>query len=80
MTFSLTYKRFGERSILVEWPSKIETHILLDILRFKEKIANKNIERITELRSAYNSLLVIYDKFDTGFEDEVNKLKKWTKT
>lgn len=75
MTFPLTYKPFGERSILIEWLSKIETHILLDILHFKEKIANKNIERIIELRSAYNSLLVIYNEFDTGFADEADKLK-----
>ncbi|GAA4900960.1 5-oxoprolinase subunit PxpB [Flaviramulus aquimarinus] len=76
MTFSLTYKPFGERSILIEWPAKIETHILTEILHFKEKIESKNIERISALRSAYHSLLVVYDKFEIGFEDEVNLLKK----
>ncbi|WP_298553300.1 5-oxoprolinase subunit PxpB [uncultured Algibacter sp.] len=72
----MTYKPFGERTILVEWPPEIKPHILQDILCFKEKIANKKIKYIIDIRTAYNSLLVIYKKIDIDFEYEVNKLKE----
>lgn len=76
MAFNLTYKPYGEHSILIEWPSKIDETILKDIVRFKEAIGKKNIEVIVELRHAYNSLLVIYDTVCRNFEKEVLSLKK----
>lgn len=73
--FKLTYKPFGERAILIEWPSKIDTNILSDIILFKTKIRNKNIEQILELKSSFNSLLVIYNSICRNFENEINLLK-----
>ncbi|WP_100611289.1 5-oxoprolinase subunit PxpB [Confluentibacter lentus] len=75
MTFNLTYKPFGARAILVEWPSKIDVLILKDIIRFKNTIQENNIKSIVELKSAYNSLLIIYDTICRNFENEINLLK-----
>ena len=38
MNFELTYKPFGEQSVLIEWPSKINKNILKDIISFKEEL------------------------------------------
>jgi inhibitor of KinA len=75
MAFELTYKPFGERAILIEWPAKIDELILKDIINFKTTIAEKNIKSIVELKSAYNSLLIIYDTVCRNFKNEVNSLK-----
>src|SRR5690606_25304566 len=76
MEFNLIYKPFGERAILVEWPSRIDTSILKDIIRFKNAIKKKDIKSIVELKHAYNSLLIVYDDVCRNFEDEVVLLKK----
>lgn len=62
MPYELTYKSFGERAILVEWPADIDLDIIKDIIDFKESIKQNNIKEILELKIAYNSLLVVYDK------------------
>lgn len=80
MAFKLTYKPFGERSILVEWPEVIDDKILKDIIQFKTRIEEKNIESIVEVKSAYNSLLIIYDSICRNFENEVNCLEKTYKS
>ncbi|MGA1227196.1 MAG: 5-oxoprolinase subunit PxpB [Tamlana sp.] len=75
MAFKLTYKPFGERAILVEWPQKLDRDILNDLVCFKEKIVEKNIKSIIELKSAYNSLLVFYDDKIENYPNEVLNLK-----
>ena len=75
MGFELTYKPFGERSILVEWPSEISEQVLSDIIRFKTNIEEKNIKSIVEIKSAYNSLLITYISVCRNFENEVKTLK-----
>jgi inhibitor of KinA len=74
MAFHITYKPFGERAILVEWPAKIDETILKDIVRFKTAIQKNNIEVIIDLKSAYNSLLIVYNTVCRNFENEVNAL------
>ena len=76
MAFNLTYKPFGERSILVEWPEVIDEKVLVDIIKFKTHIEQKNIKYIIEIKSAYNSLLIIYDSICRNFKNEVINLKK----
>ena len=76
MAFILQYKRFGERSILIEWPAMIDENILRDIIYFKEQIYKNNLQEIVELKSAYNSLLIIYDSICRNFENDVKLLKK----
>lgn len=76
MCYELTYKPFGERAVLVEWPSVIDKNMLSDIIHFKEKIKKYNIENIVEIRTAYNSLLVIYDLEKFVYENNIQVLKR----
>ncbi|GAA4951308.1 5-oxoprolinase subunit PxpB [Algibacter agarivorans] len=76
MAFLLTYKRFGERSILVEWPAKIDSEILEDILCLKEKILNNSVKELVEVKTAYNSLLIIYKEFIESESTEISYIDK----
>lgn len=75
MNFELTYQRFSERSILVEWPSKIDNSILEDVLDFKNHLLNLNIKSIVQVNSAYNSILIIYEFTIDNAYDEFLTLK-----
>ena len=74
MSFKITYKPFGERSVLIEWPLEIKEAILNDILVFQNKIKNSLIKYIIEVKHAYNSILVTYNK-EIDFKNEVDLLK-----
>lgn len=74
-TFQLKYKPFGERSILVEWPSEINENILKDVLIFKNKLQNQSLELKIEVKSAYNSILVTYNITIENINDEILGLK-----
>lgn len=74
-TFQLKYKPYGERSILVEWPSEINETILNDVLNFKNKLKNQYIELRIEIKSAYNSLLITYDDTIDNINDEILDIK-----
>ncbi|WP_341215469.1 5-oxoprolinase subunit PxpB [uncultured Wocania sp.] len=76
MAFNLVYKQYGERSILIEWPSVIDKEILFDALVFKDKILNSNIEFIVNINHAYNSLLITYGKLIIDFQNQFSALKK----
>ncbi|HEY5688712.1 MAG TPA: 5-oxoprolinase subunit PxpB [Yeosuana sp.] len=76
MAYNLSYKQFGERAILIEWPAMIDKNILKDIIHFKDQIYKKKIKQVVELKSAYNSLLIIYDSICRNFENDVKLLKK----
>ncbi|WP_396600859.1 5-oxoprolinase subunit PxpB [Algibacter sp. R77976] len=80
MAFKLSYKPFGEYAILIEWPAVIQDDILFDILHFKDLIKKSDSLPITEVRSAYNSLLVIYNEALTAFDEEIKILKSIYKT
>ena len=68
--FELTYHRFSERSILVQWPHKIDDNLLKDVLFFKNQLLNSNNESILYVNSAYNSILVIYEYTIDNINDE----------
>lgn len=74
-TFQLKYKPYGERSILVEWPSEINEIILNDVLNYKNKLKKHYIESKIEIKSAYNSLLITYDCTIDNINDEILDLK-----
>ncbi|MEN3322272.1 5-oxoprolinase subunit PxpB [Mariniflexile soesokkakense] len=80
MAFILTYKPFGERSVLVEWPALIDETILKDIIAFKSVIEENKIKSIVELKTAYNSLLISYNLICRNFENEINWLKNTYKS
>lgn len=75
MAFKLTYKPFGERAILIEWPAIIDEVVLKDIIRFKQVIDEKNIESIVEMKHTFNSLLICYASICRNLKDEVEILK-----
>ena len=80
MPFKLTYKSFGERTILIEWPQEINKNILRDIIIFKEKILNLNIKQILELKTSYNSLLIIYKEVLVNLKEEITNIDKIYRT
>ena len=73
--FKLTYKQFGERSILVEWSSKIDEKILEDIVLFKEKLKKSSLKELIEIKLAYNSMLISYYDTIDNIYDEISTLK-----
>lgn len=75
-TYKLTYKQFGEFAILIEWPAQVDETILYDVLLFKQKIQNFESKYISEVRSAYHTLLVVYDDSMPPFLTELEMLKK----
>ena len=75
MDFKLTYRRFSERSILVEWPQEISEFILEDVLFYKNAILDLNIESIVQVNNAYNSIIIIYELAIDNINDEYLSLK-----
>lgn len=72
--FDPSYKTFGNKAILIEWPAKISDEILADILIFKQKI-EKHFKGFSDLVSAYNSLTIILKKPITDFNKQIDSLK-----
>ena len=75
MNFELIYRRFSERSILVEWPQEISEIILKDVLLFKNSILNSCSESIIQVNTAYNSILISYKTTIDNVNDEILTLK-----
>lgn len=70
-SYKLTYKRFSETSILIQWPQIIGPKILEDLLLFKTYLLNSDRQSISQITNAYNSLLISYDSHLSSFEDEI---------
>ena len=73
--FKLTYKQYGERSILIEWPSRIDKNILTDVIFFKEKAEKLLFKEIIEIKSAYSSILINYSLTIENIYDKISALK-----
>lgn len=73
--YKLTYKRFNETSILIEWPQKIKEAILNDILNFKLKIEAHFASDIQCVTNAYASLLVNFKSYITSEAEILETLK-----
>lgn len=73
--FKLTYKQFGERSILVEWPSNIDVKTLKNIISFKEELKKSLLKQLIEIKSAYTSILISYNNTIDNIYDEISLLK-----
>ncbi|WKD85915.1 Kinase A inhibitor [Polaribacter huanghezhanensis] len=72
--FQLSYKIFGEKAILIEWPSEISEIILKDILNFKSNI-DKKIE-LKDCIIGYNSILLVYNFVLQNTATKIEFLKK----
>jgi len=72
--YKLTYKPFGSKAILIEWPSRIDEDIIRDIITFEKSIEPD--QDLFDTVIAYNSLTIRYhDEID--FDAEVAQLKGW---
>ncbi|WP_062060259.1 5-oxoprolinase subunit PxpB [Aquimarina longa] len=60
MKYELQYKRYSEKTILIEWPSGIDKNTLHDLLLYKKSIESFYDKLIVEVVVGYNSLLVLY--------------------
>lgn len=74
--FKLTYKPFGERALLIEWPQKIDAKMLENVLSFKESVKNHYIKEGVYINSAYNSLLISYKHTIENIYNEISILKE----
>ena len=74
--FNLTYQLFGERSILIEWPSVINTNILYDILIYKLDLQQNFIKEKVYIKHAYSSILVSYADVINDYNNKVLQLKE----
>lgn len=74
-SYQPTYKRYNEQAILIEWPTDINTRILSEVLRYKEKIELVLNQEVSEVRSAYQSLLIIYKSYVTDVSGAIDVLK-----
>ena len=76
--YDLKYKKFGENSILIEWPSIIDENILKNILLFKSEIVKAHLDINIYVKTSYNSLLVTYSKksVDSSILSELKKIYK----
>jgi len=70
-----SFKAFGSKAILIEWPPQISETILLDILLFKQKIESR-FKGFYDLTTAYNSLTIFLQNPITDFDKQVAILKK----
>ncbi len=75
MKFTLQYKQYSEKAILIEWPSEINQNILGDLLLYKIQIEDNFVKDIVEVISGYNSLLIYYDGSIDNFYSKVDILK-----
>ncbi|TVZ55904.1 inhibitor of KinA [Lutibacter sp. Hel_I_33_5] len=72
--YNLTYKSFGDKALLIEWPSIIDENIIEDIIGFDKKVStNKNV---LDTIIAYNSLTIKYIKRVGSLEDTIGDLKE----
>lgn len=74
MSYDLNYKAFGDQAILIEWPARINTSILKDIIAFKAKITSE-IEDIIELITGYNSITIKYNNAVEDFQKAIVGLR-----
>ena len=70
----LTYKPFGPRAILVEWPARIDEEILKDIIRYKERIMDHKKDDLEDCIAGYHSLTLLYQNRVADFSAEQEAL------
>ena len=71
----ITYKPFGEKAILIEWPKRISHKYLDEILDYKKKLETSNRTTILDIVVAYHSINIKYKDTIQDFEKEISFLK-----
>ncbi len=75
MLDQLTYKSFGDRAILIEWPAEINNKTVKEILQFKEKVIQYKKDFVEDCIIGYHSLTILYIDDVIDFKTEVGSLK-----
>ncbi len=71
-------KLFGEKAILVEWPTEVDETILYDVLAFTEHLKSERLESgLWELVPAYNSIVLICRDKISDPHQLIIQLKGW---
>lgn len=70
-----TYKPFGERALLIEWPAQINEHILQEIVGLQQKIKAANLKDISDSILGYHSVTLLYKNPIHNFEQCVDQIK-----
>lgn len=70
---TLTFKPFGTRALLIQWPANINLSILEETLAAKE-ILEDNLK--TPVQCIYHSLLITYNEC-IDFSTEIERIKSW---
>ena len=73
--YNLSYKIFGERSILIEWPATINENILNDILAFKKELEYYYNSNQIYIKTAYTSVLISYQSEELQLDQKILELK-----
>ncbi len=71
----MTYKAFGERTILIEWPALIDKNILAEILKLKDGIVQLKGDQIQDFIVGYNSLSIIFNEFIEDFTKQISEIQ-----
>ena len=75
MLDTLTYKPFGSRAILVEWPARIDEAIVRDIVAYKEQVVNHYKDRLEDGIIGYHSLTLLFADEITDVDAEFKALQ-----
>ncbi|WP_299710242.1 5-oxoprolinase subunit PxpB [uncultured Tenacibaculum sp.] len=71
LTSDLSYKGYGENSILINWNMEVSPSLVDEIVSFKNQILQEQQKRIQDFIVGYNSLLIIFKEHDLKFSEEV---------
>ncbi len=71
---NITFKKFGESAVLIEWPPRIDENILEDILQFQQNIDLKEIRGLLETVNTYHSLTLIVDSNQISLDDLIHEI------
>lgn len=70
-----TFRIFGERTILLDWPAKIDLDVRKDVLAYSHFIRNYFAEEILDVVPAYHSI-AIFVRASSDLNQFVHRLKK----
>jgi len=71
----IIYKSYGDSGLLIEIDNKISKEVNDKVLAFTNLIENELDCNIIEVIPSYNSILIIYDSLEIGFDSLIDKVK-----
>ncbi len=74
--FELSYKKYNENAILIEWPSEISEAILIDINNYISTLEKSSELEIINIIQSYQAVLVQF-KESSNLDSKISKLKSY---